>query len=104
VHQRHKAEADIAVAAASILARDGFLEWLDRWSERTQVLLPKGASPQVIQAAKKFVRRWGARWLRDVAKLSFRTTREVLEGEDTDDDHPIPEWAQEADAAASEGG
>lgn len=77
IHQRHRAEADIAVAAASILARDGFLQWLERMSERTQIPLPKGASPQVIGAAKQFVRRWGAKWLGEVAKLSFRTTKQV---------------------------
>jgi ribonuclease HIII len=103
IHQRHKAEADIAVAAASILARDGFLEWIERWSERTQVSLAKGASPQVIQAAKEFVRRWGAKWLGDVAKLNFRTTREVLEGENTDADTLPPHWANDAAENAGEG-
>jgi ribonuclease HIII len=99
IHQRHKAESDIAVAAASILARDGFLQWMERWSELTQIPLPKGASPQVIEAAKQFVRRWGAQWLGDVAKVSFRTTRQVLEGETDHADSPPPPWS---DAAADE--
>jgi ribonuclease HIII len=95
IHQRHKAEEDIAVAAASVLARDGFLQWLERLSLRTQIPLPKGASPQVIAAAKQFVRRWGAKWLGEVAKLSFRTTAKVLEGEDTDGDKRSPNWVNE---------
>jgi ribonuclease HIII len=82
VHQRPKAEEDIAVAAASVLARDGFVRWLERMSQRTQITLPKGASPQVIEAGKQFVRKWGARWLGEVAKLNFRTTDQVLEGEE----------------------
>jgi ribonuclease HIII len=103
VHQRPKAEEDIAVAAASVLARDGFLRWLERWSERTQIVLPKGASPQVIQAAKQFVRRWGAKWLGEVAKLNFRTTVQVLDGEDKNVDKRPPEWIGDATDFPSEG-
>src|SRR5205823_11301932 len=95
VHQHPKAEADIAVAAASVLARDGFLQWLERMSERTQITLPKGASPQVIEAGKQFVRRWGAKWLGEVAKLSFRTTKQVLEGETINADKRPPQWTDE---------
>ena len=95
VHQRHKAEADIAVAAASVLARDGFLQWLERWSARTQITLPKGASPQVIAAAKLFVRKWGAKWLGEVAKLNFRTTQQVLEGEELNTDKREPDWIRD---------
>jgi len=104
IHQRPKAESDIAVAAASVLARDGFLQWMERWSELTKIALPKGASPQVIGAAKEFVRRWGARWLGDVAKLSFRTTRQVMEGEDERADTPPPPWSDAAVADDSRDG
>jgi len=103
VHQRPKAEEDIAVAAASVLAREGFVRWLDRWSERTQILLPKGASPQVIEAAKQFVRKWGAKWLGEVAKLNFRTTAQVLEGEEKDAGHGAPQWISEQSEPKSEG-
>jgi ribonuclease HIII len=96
VHQHPKAEADVAVAAASILARDGFLRWIERWSERAKVPLPKGASDQVIEAGKQFVRRWGAKWLGEVAKLSYKTTRKVLEGEDENADRSEPSWIDEA--------
>jgi ribonuclease HIII len=103
VHQRPKAEEDIAVAAASVLAREGFVRWLDRWSERTQILLPKGASPQVIEAAKQFVRKWGAKWLGEVAKLNFRTTAQVLEGEEKGAGHGAPQWISEQSEPKSEG-
>ena len=103
IHQRPKAEEDIAVAAASVLARDGFLRWLERLSARTQIALPKGASPQVIAAAKQFVRQWGARWLGEVAKLNFRTTAQVLEGEDVHGDKRSPKWVADQEDGPSEG-
>jgi ribonuclease HIII len=102
VYQHPKAEADIAVAAASILARDGFLKWLERMSQRTQIVLPKGASPAVITAAKQFVRKWGAKWLGEVAKLHFRTTSQVLEGEEQNVDQHTPRWAADESGIQSE--
>jgi ribonuclease HIII len=82
LYQRPKAEDDVAVAAASILARDAFLHWLETWSSRTGMTLPKGASEQVISVAKTIRRRWGMRALSELAKVSFRTTKQVLEGEE----------------------
>jgi ribonuclease HIII len=73
-----RAEADIAVAAASVLARGAFLEWLDRAGERVGQPLPKGAGPQVIEAARAIVERHGADALATVAKLHFATTGKVL--------------------------
>jgi ribonuclease HIII len=102
VYQRHKAEEDIAVAAASILARDGFLKWLERMSQRTQIVLPKGASPAVIAAAKQFVRKWGAKWLSEVAKLHFRTTSQVLQGEESNVDQHQPKWAADESGVQGE--
>jgi ribonuclease HIII len=79
IKQFPKAEADIAVAAASVLAREAFLEWLERESARAKLTLPKGASPQVIEAAREIVARYGRERLGDLAKLSFKTTEKVLE-------------------------
>lgn len=73
-----RAEADVAVAAASILARAGFLRGLKRLSEEVGVDLPKGASPLVIAAGKKLVAKSGPQSLRQVAKLHFKTTHNVL--------------------------
>ncbi|MCZ6679263.1 MAG: ribonuclease HIII [Candidatus Poribacteria bacterium] len=72
-----KAESDIAVAAASILARETFLRRLDQLSQRYRIQLPKGAS-QVIEVGKRFVEAHGAEALRHVAKLHFKTTADVL--------------------------
>ena len=73
-----KAEADLAVAAASILAREAFLAWLARKSAELGFTLPKGASPQVIEAARRIVVERGEPALGDYAKLSFKTTKKVL--------------------------
>ena len=72
-----KAESDIAVAAASIIARDIFLQRLEHLSKEFQIQLPKGAF-QVIDTGKQFVKRHGRESLRYVAKLHFRTTMDVL--------------------------
>ena len=71
--QRHKAEEDLAVAAASILARDGFVKGLAKLETQFNVELPKGASSAVDEAAKKFVTERGADNLPKIAKVHFRT-------------------------------
>jgi ribonuclease HIII len=71
--QRHKAEEDIAVAAASILARDEFVKGLAKLGKQFEVELPKGASSAVDAAAKKFVEERGAGELTKISKLHFRT-------------------------------
>lgn len=71
--QRHKAEEDLAVAAASILARDGFVNGLTKLEKQFNLELPKGASSAVDEAAKKFVTEHGADNLSKIAKVHFRT-------------------------------
>lgn len=76
--QTPKAERYTAVAAASILARDRFLLRLQQIGKQFSVFLPKGASPEVIQAARELVEKDGPVVLRRVAKLHFKTTSQVL--------------------------
>jgi ribonuclease HIII len=76
--QKPRAEEEVAVAAASILARAEFLRRLQELGTRYGITLPKGASDAVIQAAKQFVQKHGADTLGQVAKLHFRTTASVL--------------------------
>jgi ribonuclease HIII len=71
--QRHKAEADLAVAAASILARDEFVSRLARLGKDLGVILPKGASAAVDGAARKIVETRGVEVLGTVSKMHFRT-------------------------------
>ena len=79
--QRTKAESDIAVAAASILARAAFLDRLGYLGERVGVSLPKGASAQVKAAARAIVKKSGADVLKSVCKFHFKTYREVIDGD-----------------------
>lgn len=76
--QRHRAEEDIAVAAASILARDEFVRRLKQLEKEFGVKLPKGASAAVEAAGRAFVARHGADLLPKVAKMHFRTAFRVL--------------------------
>ena len=76
--QRPKAEEDLAVAAASILARAEFLARLQRLSQDIGVTLPKGASQAVETAARVVVNKHGQDGLAKVAKLHFKTTQAVL--------------------------
>jgi ribonuclease HIII len=75
--QRTKAESDLAVAAASILAREAFIDWLERRGKAIGVKLGRGVSAEVKEAAKKLVEAEGAGALRKVAKVHFRTAHEV---------------------------
>ncbi len=78
LEQMHKAESDIAVAAASVLAREVFLTQLRMLGAKLGVELPKGASPQVKAAAEAVVRKHGPAALVDAAKCHFKTTDQVL--------------------------
>ena len=75
--QRHKAESDLAVAAASILARDEFVTRLKKLGESYETEFPKGASKLVDAAGVKFFQKHGAGELPKVAKMHFRTSYRV---------------------------
>ena len=77
VEQRTRAESDTAVAAASILAREVFVDWIDAQSETLSMPLPKGAGPQVIETGRQLVAQIGEDALEKFAKLHFRTTGEI---------------------------
>jgi ribonuclease HIII len=78
LHSMVRAETDIAVAAASVLARAGFLWKLKDLSEKYGISLPKGAGPQVVEAGKRVVAKLGEDALPEVAKIHFKTTKDVL--------------------------
>lgn len=77
LEQKVRAEEDIAVAAASIVARAEFINRLDKLSSLYEIKLPKGASQQVIDQAKAYVAKYGKADLENVAKLHFKTTKQV---------------------------
>jgi ribonuclease HIII len=75
-----RAEANVAVAAASILARDRFLGWLESAGQHYGLTLPKGGSkPEIVSAARRIVAHHGPAELDNVAKLHFATTQRVLD-------------------------
>lgn len=77
--QRTKAESDYAVAAASILAREGFINWLDKHGTEIGIALAKGVSAKVKSAAAEIISTHGSEMLPRVAKMHFKTASEVLE-------------------------
>ena len=74
---RVRAEADLAVAAASILARAEFLRGLRSLGSRYGMELPKGAT-NVIGPGKRLVAAKGRDVLPMVAKMHFKTAGQVL--------------------------
>ncbi len=78
LESRVRAEADLAVAAASVLARAEFLRKLRALGTSIGMDLPKGAGPIVDDTARALVRRSGPEILPTVAKMHFKTTQKVL--------------------------
>ena len=84
LEQRHKAENDIAVAAASVISREIFLRSMAETSTALGLPqdkpLPKGASdPRIEELAVKFVKERGAGFLAENCKCSFKTTDRILQ-------------------------
>jgi ribonuclease HIII len=77
LEQRTKAESDIAVAAASILAREKFIDWLEQSGKRLGLPLGRGVSAPIKETARRIVEQAGPSALRHFAKVHFRTAHEV---------------------------
>ncbi len=78
LEQRTKAESDPAVAAASILARESFIDWLAEAGRSRGKTIPRGASELVKAVARELVATEGAGVLPKLAKMHFKTAGEVL--------------------------
>ncbi|MDF2568477.1 MAG: rnhC [Sporomusa sp.] len=74
--QMHKAERNVAVAAASILARDRFLGSLTALAAQFGMTFPKGAV-NVVPVAREFVSKYGKEALKQVCKLHFKTFEQI---------------------------
>ncbi len=72
-----RAEADIAVAAASILARAAYIKALDRLSQQAGLKLPKGAGHNVLACAREFLKLHPKTELPKYAKVFFKTTEQL---------------------------
>jgi ribonuclease HIII len=77
--QRTKAEQDLVVAAASILARATFLEGLELLEKKWEIPLPKGASAKVIQSGGALIKKHGTEALSKVGKMHFKTAQVIME-------------------------
>lgn len=78
--QQTHAEADIAVAAASILARAKFVQQMEQLSKKVGKTLPKGASdPSIVAIGRELVAEHGKDILVEIAKLHFKTTEAILQ-------------------------
>lgn len=75
--QRVRAESDVAVAAASILARERFLGAMERMGEELGMTLPRGAGPAVTAAVRDIVARHGEECMNRYAKTHFRTLEQA---------------------------
>ncbi len=81
LEQRPKAESDIAVAAASILARDEFVKQMKKMGDELgieKLVIPRGASKRVVEIAKSIVAAKGPDVLPRLVKMHFKTTNVVL--------------------------
>lgn len=74
LEQRHRGEEELAVAAASVIAREQFLLGLKALSEAFAIDLAKGAGRPVDLAARRFVQLHGVGRLGAVAKTHFKNT------------------------------
>ncbi|HHY98201.1 MAG TPA: ribonuclease HIII [Firmicutes bacterium] len=80
LEQRHRAEEETVVAAASILARAEFVEQIQELSVLAGIELPKGASnPSIISVGKSIFEKGGVPALEEVAKLHFKITDAICE-------------------------
>lgn len=77
LYQTVRAEADIAVACASVLARAEFVKRMEEAENKFEMKLSKGASDKVVQQAKEFVNKYSFQRLNEIAKMHFKTVNEI---------------------------
>lgn len=77
LEQRVRAESDIAVAAASILARANFVQRMADMESYYGCKFPKGCGENVKQYANEFSKQFGKKRLYEVCKAHFKTFHEL---------------------------
>jgi len=76
---RVRGEADPAVAAASILARDAYLEGLESISRKFGIRAVSGSGAETDKIVRKAVGKFGTNILDEIAKVHFKNTSKVLQ-------------------------
>lgn len=68
----------LSVACSSLISRYIFLKEMNKISQSLGIILPKGANPQVDEAGKIIVEKYGKEKLTSIAKLNFKNTEKIL--------------------------
>ncbi len=76
--QRTKAESDIAVACASILAREEFVKRMEKMSSIYGMTFSKGGGDIPTSQAQEFVKKYGMDKLSLIAKTHFKNTSKII--------------------------
>jgi ribonuclease HIII len=77
ITERPDGERDLAVAAASIIARYQLLMSFQSMNKFYKLKFPMGAGKGVIEAAQAYIAQYKKERLGEVAKLHFKTTKEI---------------------------
>ncbi len=77
LEQRPRAEENVVVAAASIMARNEYVKAMKKLSEEYDMEFPKGGSAMVVETAREFALSHGKEELSKVAKLHFVITEKI---------------------------
>ena len=78
VWRRPRAEEDIAVAAASVLARAAFLQTIQEMGKEAGIgRIPKGGGEAATNAARRLVQKQGTKVLEHFVKLHFANTQKL---------------------------
>ncbi len=75
--QSVRAESDIIVAAASVLARAEFVKRMQELSNRYEINFSKGVSENVKSQTIEFIKKYSFERLNEIAKLHFKTVQEI---------------------------
>ena len=78
LNQMVRAEADVIVAAASILARAEFVKRMQDMENKFEMQFSKGASNLVVEQAQSFIQKYSFERLHETAKMHFKTVNELL--------------------------
>ncbi len=74
---RVRGESDSAVAAASILARDAYLDGLEIITDRYEIKAMPGAGKETDSICREFVKKYGSDVLDSIAKVHFKNTMKI---------------------------
>ncbi|WP_108623816.1 ribonuclease HIII [Candidatus Similichlamydia epinepheli] len=77
LEQRFRAESDISVAAASVISRAIFLDWIKDTSEKIGLLLHKGSGEKSQDSLEAFMNREDTSLIFDIAKMHFKQIKEI---------------------------